>query len=84
MKQKYLLIILLFLSSIELYSQNEFDALRYSQYNISGTARYSSMSGAFGSLGGDFSGLSHNPAGLGMYQFTEVTFTPQINSNINT
>ena len=48
MKQKYLLIILLFLSSIELYSQNEFDALRYSQYNISGTARYSSMSGAFG------------------------------------
>ena len=31
-----------------------------------------------------FSGLSHNPAGLGMYQFTEVTFTPQINSNINT
>ena len=65
MKQKYLLIILLFLSSIQLYSQNEFDALRYSQYNISGTARYSSMSGAFGSLGGDFSGLSQNPAGLG-------------------
>jgi hypothetical protein len=84
MKQKYLLIILLFLSSVQLYSQNEFDALRYSQYNISGTARYSSMSGAFGSLGGNFSGLSQNPAGLGMYQFTEVTFTPQINSNINT
>jgi len=81
---KISIVILSFLSIIECKAQNEFDALRYSQMNISGTAKYSSMSGAFGSLGGDFSGLSSNPAGLGMYQFTEVTFTPHLISNNTT
>ena len=44
----------------QLYSQNEIDALRYSQQNIFGT-RFNSMGGSFGSLGGDFSTLSYNP-----------------------
>ena len=35
-------------------AQNEIDALRYSQNNIIGTAKFSSMSGSYGSLGGDF------------------------------
>ena len=42
------------------------------------------MSGAFGSLGGDFSNLSHNPAGLGMYQFSEFTYTNSFGRNIVT
>ena len=62
-------------------AQNEIDALRYSTQNLSGTARYSSMGGAFGSLGGEFSALSSNPAGIGMYQFSELTFTPSLNLN---
>jgi hypothetical protein len=34
-------------------SQEIKDALRYSQDNITGTARFRAMSGAFGALGGD-------------------------------
>jgi hypothetical protein len=69
------------ISTITANAQNEVDALRYSTQNLSGTARYSAMGGAFGSLGGEFSTLSSNPAGIGMYQFSELTFTPSLNLN---
>ncbi len=36
------------------------------------------MAGAFGALGGDFSTMSHNPAGIGVYRSSEFTFTPEI------
>lgn len=65
--------------STTLNAQNEVDALRYSIQENLGTARYSAMGGAFGSLGGEFSALSLNPAGIGMYQFSEFTFTPTFN-----
>ena len=45
------------------YSQGITDALRYSLEDVNGTARYSSMSGAFGALGGDLSAINANPAG---------------------
>ena len=67
--------------STTLNAQNEVDALRYSTHDNLGTARYSAMGGAFGSLGGEFSALSLNPAGIGMYQFSEFTFTPTFNLN---
>lgn len=57
-------------------SQNEIDALRYSQLRYGGTARFAAMSGAFGALGGDFSVLSINPAGIAIYRRSEFTFTP--------
>ena len=60
-------------------AQNEIDALRYSTHNLNGTARYTAMGGAFSSLGAEFSALSQNPAGIGMYQFSEITFTPSFN-----
>ena len=47
--------------------QNQFDALRYSQLDITGTARFSAMGGAFGALGGDMSSMSVNPAGIGVF-----------------
>ena len=62
-------------------AQNEVDALRYSQNLFGGTARYHAMSGAFGALGGDFSSLSTNPAGLGVYRSSEFMFTPQFSYN---
>ena len=73
--------IALAISTITVNAQNEVDALRYSTQNLGGTARYSAMGGAFGSLGGEFSALSSNPAGIGMYQFSEFTFTPSFNLN---
>ena len=76
-------IIAITISTLNLYAQNEIDALRYSTQDLNGTARYSAMGGAFGSLGGEFSALSSNPAGIGMYQYSEITFTPYLNLNSN-
>mgnify|MGYP006287834841 CR=1 FL=1 len=58
------------------FSQNEVDALRYSQSKIGGTARSVSMGNAFGSLGGDYTSVFINPASLGIYRSSEFTFTP--------
>ena len=60
------------------FAQTDVDALRYSGTAITGTARFSAMSGAFGALGGDFSSISINPAGLGIYRTSEFTITPSI------
>jgi hypothetical protein len=57
-------------------AQSDVDAIRYSAIYFGGTARYSSMGGAFGAVGADFSTLSTNPAGLGVYRKNEFTFTP--------
>ena len=82
MKNIYLIIALLF--SFSIYGQNADDALRYSQTNIIGTARLSSMGGAFGALGGDFSATGINPSGLAIYRKSEFSFSPYVfsaNSN---
>ena len=57
-------------------AQNEVDVLRYSQLTFGGTSRSVAMGGAFGALGADFSSLSINPAGIGLYRKSEVSLTP--------
>ncbi len=60
-------------------AQNVVDASRFSETSLSGTARYRSMGGAFGAVGGDATAMNDNPAGLGIYRGTsEVSFTPQV------
>ena len=81
MINRFSAIALAIISIITVNAQTEIDALRYSTHNLTGTARYTAMGGAFGSLGGEFSTLSSNPAGIGMYQFTELTFSPTFNLN---
>ena len=49
------------------YGQNISDAVRYSTETTLGTARFKSMSGAFGALGGDMSAVSVNPAGSAIF-----------------
>ena len=60
------------------YAQTDVDAFRFSQGSITGTGRFTGMSGAFGALGGDFTSLSYNPAGIAVYRSSEFTFTPSI------
>ena len=43
------------LSGGAVFAQGEMDAYKFSQYDLSGTARYLGMGGAFGALGGDIS-----------------------------
>jgi hypothetical protein len=60
------------------FAQDLTDALRYSNYKISGTARSAAMGNAFGALGGDFTSLSINPAGIAVYRSGEFTFSPSL------
>lgn len=48
-------------------AQNINDALRYSTENLSGTARFDALSGAFGALGADISSIAINPAGSAIF-----------------
>ena len=50
-------------------AQNYTDALRYSNEELNGTARFKAMGGAFGALGGDFSSISQNPAGSSIFTY---------------
>ena len=59
-------------------AQNVDDALRYSQIFYGGSARFNAMGGAFTALGGDISSLNQNPAGLGVFRSSELTFSPQL------
>ena len=83
MKKTLYIIIVSLLISNYMIAQNEVDALRYSQNFYGGTARSVSMGSAFGALGGDFSCLSTNPAGIGVYRKTELTFTPSLYYSTN-
>lgn len=64
-----------------LIAQGEIEALRYSYTTHGGTARYVGMGGAFGALGGDFSSLSTNPAGLGTFKTSRFMFSPVFRMN---
>lgn len=63
------------LSMSFMYGQNITDALRYSQEEIQGTARFRALSGAFGALGGDMSSVSLNPAGSAVFTRSHASFT---------
>ena len=62
-------------------AQNFQDAMRFSQLTSQGTARSLAIGGAVGAVGADFSSLSVNPAGIGLYRRGEFTFSPSIRAN---
>lgn len=57
------------------HSQEVSDAVRYAQDNLTGTARFRAMSGAFGAVGGDLSSISVNPAGSAIFSNNQVGIT---------
>lgn len=75
MKKLYLLLSLSCISTTGAFAQSAIDAYRFSQPDLRGTARFMSMGGAFGALGGDLSSLSQNPAGIGIYRSNEIGIT---------
>lgn len=70
---------------IESYSQGFVDnALLFSRTIPGGSARIQALGGAQISLGGDYSSALSNPAGLGMYNRSEFTFSPGYSVNNTT
>lgn len=80
---KYALAGVALCSSSMLFGQGVVDALKYSQQDIRGTARYMGMAGAFGALGGDITTLSQNPAGIGVYRNSDVAATIDFSNQVS-
>lgn len=77
--KKILFAAVLLIPVFSLFSQEPADALRYSWYTTSGTARQQAVGGAMTSLGGDLSAAYVNPAGLGFYKTGDFVLTPGYN-----
>ena len=80
---KYILALTALWSGSMLFGQGVIDALKYSQQDIRGTARYMGMAGAFGALGGDITTLSQNPAGIGVYRNSDVSATIDLSNQVS-
>ncbi|MBK9732284.1 MAG: hypothetical protein IPO83_13560 [Chitinophagaceae bacterium] len=78
MKKMLSAIGMMFCLPLFIYAQSDEDALRFSQYTIGGTARFVGVGGAFGALGADFGSLSFNPAGIGLYRSSEMSFSASV------
>jgi hypothetical protein len=72
---KFFLSLIFIFGTEFIVSQNIFDALRYSNDKVEGSARFSAMSGAFGALGGELSAVSINPAGSAIFSKGVASFT---------
>ncbi|WP_035673528.1 OmpP1/FadL family transporter [Flavobacterium sp. 83] len=73
--KKYLFLLLTGFTFSAAQSQEITDAMRYSQDNLTGTARFRAMGGAFGALGGDLSSLNVNPAGSAIFSNNQIGAT---------
>ena len=79
--KKNLIITLIYFSLNNFHAQDLNSALLFSSGETLGTARFKSMSGAFGALGGDLSAVSINPAGSTIFNSSQGTLTAGTNNN---
>ena len=73
--KNYISILSLVFASTAMQAQDINDALRYSQTEPLGTARFRALSGAFGAVGGDLSAVSLNPASSVIFNNNQVAIT---------
>jgi len=74
---KYITLFLLIFSITNFMSaQSVSDALRFSQIESASTARMAGIGGGMSALGGEFSVINVNPAGLAIYRSSEFSITP--------
>jgi len=84
--KKYILSAAMLLAAAGAYAQQDqntaADAVRFSIDNLTGTARFRAMGGAFGAIGGDISAMMINPAGSAIFLYN--TGTASVSSyNVN-
>lgn len=81
--KKYIYLGIGLVTCLQIQAQSIDEALRISQDNTVGTARFRSMSGAFGALGGDLSAINVNPASSTVFSNNQVGVTLSTNSYRN-
>ncbi|MCU0367558.1 MAG: outer membrane protein transport protein [Cyclobacteriaceae bacterium] len=80
----WLIGIALFFPILSLAQSTTETALLFSRTKPGGSARIQGMGGVQTSLGGDYSSAFSNPAGLGMFNRSEVSITPAFSITKNT
>jgi hypothetical protein len=89
MRKSYIFFLIFFVSikGFESFAQGGHgyydDALRFSKLTFGGSARFQSVGGATTALGADIGALSSNPAGLGMYNRSDMNTTAALGT-VNT
>lgn len=84
MKLKYtFLVIALSAISSSSFAQYAKDAVRFSTMETGSTSRIKALGNAGTAVGGDLSSLNGNPAGLGYFTHSEISFTPEFDSYSN-
>ncbi len=83
MKNIILIILTISVTSF-LSAQSISDALRFSQTETASTARMAGIGGGMSALGGEFSVINVNPAGLAIYRSSEFTITPSLDLRTTT
>ncbi len=78
MKRLLFSMVIVFSTWWTIQAQTTADALRFSSFDVLGTARTVGVGGGLGALGADFSVLSTNPAGMAAYRKSEFTVTPSL------
>ncbi|MBT8327611.1 MAG: transporter, partial [Bacteroidia bacterium] len=73
--KKLIVLFIGLISMSTINAQNISDALRFSEDEIQGTARFRALSGAFGALGGDMSAVSINPAGSAVFNSSHASIS---------
>ena len=73
--KKFFILFVGIISMPILNAQDITDAVRYSDDDVKGTARFRAMSGAFGALGGDMSAVSINPAGSAIFNRSHASLS---------
>lgn len=81
---KRIIIIMALVATGTTFAQTITDALRLSNTNVTGTARYRAMGGAFGALGGDLSAIGDNPASSAVFTRGVASLTMGLDSFNNT
>lgn len=81
--KKYIYLFIAGIAFNSMQSQEIIDAVRYSQENLTGTARFRAMGGAFGALGGDLSAINVNPAGSAIFSNNQIATTLSNNNTSN-
>lgn len=79
--RRYLLVTVFILTVVLTKAQNITDVVRWSSIEYVGTARTLGAGSSFGSMGGDFSVININPAGIADYRVSEFMLTPSLRNS---
>ena len=74
---KKLLLTIMILAPMFLMAQSDSDMFDFSSVYYQGTAKSAAMGNAMGAVGSDFSSITINPAGLGLFRKSTFVFTPE-------